>query len=892
MDKYPSIDDKDFQFIIARRLEFRNLENIDGLYPHQEFVRRFMSPYTPYKSLIMYHSLGSGKSIACIAVAVDHYMHDRKKCIIVTKGDSGTENFAKQIDMYYKMSSRRTEWDLSMFSYKHYISLSNTIKNMSDNEIYRAYSNSIIILDEVHNVRYLKKETEKSVYGSIIRLLKLCYNVKVIIATATPMTDSSEQVQSLLGICNYARSENYKNSMAGIISYNSAILHKPESLEIGTEEYIEGVNVYPSYMQGHQLQVYREEHDVKPPTDIYRKLTHISLFCFDDGTHGSDITENKMVKKRMKKTITSMLEKKTKEIKYIKYNIQSEYTKMLVGENLRNSSCKYSKVIYDLENNSRGNTFIFLEEVKGSGLLLLAAVLEQHGYELYLGEDLKNLQEKKRYTMCVGSSEICPNNADRLEGFNSDLNMDGSYVEVLLGSRVIGESITLKNVRQFYCLTPHWNDSTVDQAIGRVVRNGSHASLEKNQRNVNIYIHTAIFPDDPMSSVDIKKLAKCKEKEKEIKLMAEKMVDSAVDKYKDDTNMPITYVSTYAVAYLHNIMTDLTNRITFYLSKYISISNNSIDIDILSNYMSVNPIICREALCRIISSNTQIQLHNFGPHTPNFNLNFSNLPRRGDQAPMGGKFKTVFLRAYGNTVFTVDDPSLPFVTMQETTTEQNNYDNDNTENNISVSISISMENIDIHTFRYMPVKHKAAVIEECILKDKIDILDKLSLNTLYANIDGIVCHLLLYRDLESSYTSSNPVPKKPSGKTRMLMTSEWITVTDTEIEQGILNEYRILIYDLIQYYDQHYSIYGIISTIDGDMRLRLRESENIEKSSIDNRYIRRGKNMRSIKKEYLIDILNKLDNNISREYVSNMSINEIARRIDDALVNLGLYVVL
>lgn len=161
MDKYPSIDDKDFQFLIAKRLEFRNLENIDGLYPHQEFVRRFMSPYTPYKSLIMYHSLGSGKSIACIAVAVDHYMHDRKKCIIVTKGDSGTENFAKQIDMYHKMSSRCKEWDPSMFSYKHYISLSNTIGNMSDNEIYRAYSNNIIILDEVHNVRYLKRETGK-----------------------------------------------------------------------------------------------------------------------------------------------------------------------------------------------------------------------------------------------------------------------------------------------------------------------------------------------------------------------------------------------------------------------------------------------------------------------------------------------------------------------------------------------------------------------------------------------------------------------------------------------------------------------------------------------------------------------------------------------------------
>lgn len=98
------------------------------------------------------------------------------------------------------------------------------------------------------------------------------------------------------------------------------------------------------------------------------------------------------------------------------------------------------------------------------------------------------------------------------DGFNSDMNKEGDYVRILLGSRVIGESITLKNVRQFYCLTPQWNGSTVDQAIGRVVRNGSHSVLNEEQRHVDIHIHASIFPHDPHNSVDIKKLARCKEK--------------------------------------------------------------------------------------------------------------------------------------------------------------------------------------------------------------------------------------------------------------------------------------------------------------------------------------------------------------------------------------------
>ena len=265
MEPYPDIDDPQFQLLTARRLEFRNLHNTDGLYPHQEFVRRFMSPYTPYRSLILYHSLGSGKSIACIAVAVDHYLYDGKRCLIVTKGNSGTCNFVNQIQMYRNMSvsGKRGEWDMSMFTMKHYISMSNQINNMSNDDVAKNLSNNVIVLDEVHNVRYLKRATESSVYGSIVRVLKLCTNVKIIIATATPMTDNHEQINSLLGICNHSRDN--LHSMRGIISYNCVIQDCPESVKMGTEEYVPGVPVWASDMVGHQREAYSREDTDKPP---------------------------------------------------------------------------------------------------------------------------------------------------------------------------------------------------------------------------------------------------------------------------------------------------------------------------------------------------------------------------------------------------------------------------------------------------------------------------------------------------------------------------------------------------------------------------------------------------------------------------------------------------
>ncbi len=843
MDRYPDINDPDFQFLIARRLEFRNLDNEDGLYPHQEFVRRFMSPYTPYKSLIMYHSLGSGKSIACIAVAVDHFLHDGKKCIIVTKGDSGTDNFAKQIRMYQCMSRDADAWDPSLFTMRHYISMSNQIGNMSDEDVVKSFSNTIMVMDEVHNVRYLKNASETSVYGSIVRLLKLCDNVKIIIATATPMTDSPEQIHSLLGICNYSRPE-CSWSMNGIISYNSTVCDRPVSKKIGTKEYIPDMPVHASHMQGHQRRAYSIEHKTQPPDDIYRKLTHISLFCFPDGTNGRDVTENKMSTSRMKTTITGMSTKQTKEIKYVKYNTLPEHAHALVGEDLRDCSSKYSEVVRLIEE-SEGNVFIFLEEVKGSGLLLLASVMEQHGYELYLGEDLTNVPPGRRYTMCVGSSEICPNNSDRLDGFNSDANRHGDYVRILLGSKVIGESITLKNVRQFYCLTPHWNDSTVDQAIGRVVRNGSHTALDESERNVEIYIHASIFPDDPHNSVDIKKLAKCKEKEKNIAIVEQMMTECAVDKYIRDQSVPITDVVNFAAAYVHNHEKKMQSSVSkmFFNVK----TGRTVSVHRIAAKLKMDITICKEALCRMIYNNVMVDNR--------------------------------FLRAYGDAVFAVEDPSLPHVMVPDADVPRQ-------ESNIEVLPSPVIASADVQ-FRYMPVVRKAAFLEDCITQGRHEALE--SMNTVYADIDGVLCHLLLYRDLASSYTSSNPVPKKAQGKTRVYDGASWSDVSSVELERHLLVQYRSIVSRLIEEYDETHRVYGVISTIDGEMRLRLRDMEDHGKSSRDNRYVRRGKSVKSIRKDVLLDILSQITGEV---VPPSTSINEAASRIDDVLVRKGLYVML
>src|SRR3984885_14266660 len=459
---YPPISNR-IQYDVARKAEFNDFYNKEGLYDHQEFVRRYLSPFTPYNGLFLFHSLGSGKSMACIAVAIDHYEFDKKKCIIITKGDSGTQNFWAQIYQYLDMKKKAFPDSIlepkKIFTMEHYISLNHKVLGMGNEQITEKFSNKILIFDEIHNVRKFG-ETD-GVYNSILKIIKMSINTKTVLATATPMINEVSQIYSTLNLL----SENYN----GIVSFNSIVKNRPRIRYVGTREDVHNkFYVHTSLMVCHQKKFYMEESLKGVPNDIYRGLVHASLFCFEDGTFGSDITEIKMRKEKTTRIVSTTKTKGSlKHISFLRYVVEDEFRHELKGEKLRRSSCKYHKLIDILETqNQRFPVFVFVEEIKGSGLLLLANILEEHGYTFYYGENLKMIEPGiKRYTFCVGSSELSPNNTDRLEGFNSLENIYGDYVRILLGSKVIGESITLLNVKQFHAITPHWNDSTIEQAM-------------------------------------------------------------------------------------------------------------------------------------------------------------------------------------------------------------------------------------------------------------------------------------------------------------------------------------------------------------------------------------------------------------------------------------------
>lgn len=74
--------------------------------------------------------------------------------------------------------------------------------------------------------------------------------------------------------------------------------------------------------------------------------------------------------------------------------------------------------------------------------------------------------------------------------FNNIENKDGKYIKIVIGSQVMNEGITLRNIKEVHVLDVHFNLGRVDQVIGRGIRFCTHQDIMNEQ---NLYPKVEIF---------------------------------------------------------------------------------------------------------------------------------------------------------------------------------------------------------------------------------------------------------------------------------------------------------------------------------------------------------------------------------------------------------------
>lgn len=72
-------------------------------------------------------------------------------------------------------------------------------------------------------------------------------------------------------------------------------------------------------------------------------------------------------------------------------------------------------------------------------------------------------------------------------------NYNRGKIDVLLITSAGSESLDLKNTRSIHIMEPHWNESKINQIIGRAIRYDSHANLPQSDRIVEIVRWISVF---------------------------------------------------------------------------------------------------------------------------------------------------------------------------------------------------------------------------------------------------------------------------------------------------------------------------------------------------------------------------------------------------------------
>ena len=167
-----------------------------------------------------------------------------------------------------------------------------------------------------------------------------------------------------------------------------------------------------------------------------------------------------------------------------------------------------------------GTAFIYSNLVRAGGIELFAETLIQNGYLEYRDDSnydikdntidyktgLTSLEYKKQkfnltffkpatFILITGSNEdsdSLPEVKQKVikDVFNSIDNIDGKHIKFLLGSKVMNEGITLKNIKEVHILDAFFNIPKAEQVIGRAIRMCVHKDvINEDNRFPKVYIY-------------------------------------------------------------------------------------------------------------------------------------------------------------------------------------------------------------------------------------------------------------------------------------------------------------------------------------------------------------------------------------------------------------------
>jgi superfamily II DNA or RNA helicase len=483
------------------------------LKPHQTKVVDYMWK-TDSRGVILYHGLGSGKTITSIAIS---QLYPQKKVIVVVPASMRTQ-WKEELT---KMKSNMNNYKI--FSYEGYDA---AIKGKPD-----LVEGAIVILDEAHRVRNPGKTSTV-----INRSLK--DSDKVILLTGTPMVNTPLDMSSLINIIQGNKvmpvtDEQFEDHFMITKSMNPPAMKDRctdySAITCSDSGRVIWFNRCTYHYYKHML---KQSKDIREKEEFFRSLDY------------EEQQEKRIAKKREQLKFIPKQPNLSQYSRYVRCMvsyympdlakdypaIEKWFIKVHMSEI---QSDLYNKALNSLPlpdrkamqkgieiKDSGGGNYInaFFNKTRQISntwagnpntpkLRQIArfiysnpkpAIVYSHWIENGIDAIAKILMHHKISFAKFTGSMTDKNKNDVVKLYNQ------GELDVLLLSSSGGEGLDLKNTRQIHIMEPHWNFAKINQVIGRGVRYKSHESLPKDERKVSVYYWISI-PDLDTMSVSVQK---------------------------------------------------------------------------------------------------------------------------------------------------------------------------------------------------------------------------------------------------------------------------------------------------------------------------------------------------------------------------------------------------
>lgn len=451
--------------------------------------------------LILYHGLGSGKTITAIAITE---IYTNKVLVIVPAS----------MRVQWRSELKKMNVNIQKYTVVSYEEFVNLLKS---NKSYSLKQTNVIV-DEAHRLR----NASGVIADKIVNLLQKCN--KVLLLTGTPMVNAPVDMSPLVNSIN---GENILPVTEKSFRDKFFILQskKLPPLEQRCKEYSavtcsnDGLKVKKDYCKYHyymnmrrsskkirDLNNFKRNKDFElnekdriskarakanhfklvPNTSEYSKyVKNVVSYYKPELTNDFPKFTNKIVKVQMSNIQNKIYQKLSKKITKADLSLLQSGNEITKKTSAFNSFLNLTRQISNTWKGSTDSPKIkkIIEYIKkGPKPCIVYSNWLRNGIE-----PIAELLEKSGISYLEFTGSMNDSKKD-----NAVTNYNTGKIDVLLLSSSGGEGLDLKNTRQIHIMEPHWNIAKIDQVIGRGIRYKSHISLPKSKQNVTVYFWISI----------------------------------------------------------------------------------------------------------------------------------------------------------------------------------------------------------------------------------------------------------------------------------------------------------------------------------------------------------------------------------------------------------------